>query len=219
MKRGLKLVFLLLFIICMTGCSDKNSKTPSSNNSNVDKVMQEQVDKADSGLAKETQNAAESNASDDNRIIEDQTIMTKNSVNEEENRQDIEASEDEIDYDFTTMGSDMVYATVYQMMINPNEYVGKTVKMSGSYYANYFEPTDKYYHYVIIQDATACCEQGLEFVWDDGSHVYPDEYPKEETEVEVIGVFETYTEEGDDYLYCRLKDASFQIADFESTEK
>ena len=60
----------------------------------------------------------------------------------------------------------------------------------------------------MIQDATACCAQGMEFVWGDGSHVYPDEYPEEDAEVIVEGTFETYTEERDENLYCRLKDAT-----------
>ena len=33
----------------------------------------------------------------------------------------------------------------------------------------------------------ACCAQGLEFVWGDGSHKYPDEYPAEDAEIEVQG--------------------------------
>lgn len=112
-----------------------------------------------------------------------------------------------VDMDLTVMGSDMVYATVYQLMVDPDTYVGKTIRMEGTYYAAYYEPTEKYYHYCIIADATVCCTQGMEFVWDDGSHVYPDEYPAEETEIIVTGVFETYREEGDPNLYCRLKDA------------
>ncbi len=118
-----------------------------------------------------------------------------------------------VDYDLTAMSSDMVYATVYQMMINPKTYIGKTFRMDGLYYATYYEPTAQYYHYCIIKDATACCAQGLEFVWDDGSHVYSDEYPKDNAEVVVEGTFETYREDGDDNLYCRLKDATMEVRD------
>lgn len=128
---------------------------------------------------------------------------------EKEETENIEETEENqgVDVDLTQMGSDMVYATVYQMMIDPESYVGKTVRMRGSYYATWYEQTMKYYHYVIISDATACCSQGMEFVWDDGNHKYPEEYPAAETEVEVTGVFEMYREEGDTNLYCRLKDA------------
>ena len=115
-----------------------------------------------------------------------------------------------VDYDLTEMSSDMVYATVYQMMMEPEKYEGKTFRMEGIYYTVYSEQTKKYYHYCIIQDATACCAQGMEFVWDDGSHVYPDEYPEENADVIVEGTFETYTESGDSNLYCRLRDASLE---------
>lgn len=118
---------------------------------------------------------------------------------------------DKVDYDLTVMGSEMVYAMVYQLMTNPDEYADKTIKIEGSYYPTYYEPAEKYYHYVVIKDATACCAQGIEFVWDDGNHQYPEEYPKEEEEVIVTGKFETYQEDGDKNLYFRLKDASLDI--------
>lgn len=68
-----------------------------------------------------------------------------------------------------------------------------------------------YYHYCIIKDAQVCCSQGLEFVWRDGTHVYPDEYPKDETEIEVTGTFETYKESKDDMLYGHLVNSKLQI--------
>ena len=116
-----------------------------------------------------------------------------------------------VDYDLTEMGSDMVYATVYQMMIAPEQYVGKTFRIDGLYYAGKDERTGKYYQYCIIKDAQACCAQGVEFIWGDGSHIYPDEYPAEETEIEVQGTFKTYTEENDDTVYCCLTDADMKI--------
>ena len=119
---------------------------------------------------------------------------------------------DKIDIDLTTMSSDMVYSTVYQMMYEPDDFVGKVVKMSGAYYPSWYDATQQYYHYVIIKDATACCQQGMEFVWGDGSHVYPDEYPAEQTEVEVVGVYELYKDNPDDQMeYCRLKDCTFEV--------
>lgn len=128
-------------------------------------------------------------------------------------RQALAVTGETVDCDLTMMGSDMVYATVYQMMINPNDYVGKTVRMDGNYYATWYEETKKYYHYCLIQDAMACCAQGMEFVWEDGKHAYPDEYPQEDAQVVVTGVFETYKEEGDDNLYCRLEGASLEVVE------
>jgi hypothetical protein len=107
--------------------------------------------------------------------------------------------------DLTKMSGIMVYAEVYNMMTKPNEYIGKTVKMSGPYYARAAAASDKYYHFVIIEDATACCQQGLEFIWN-GNHVYPDDYPADQTKVEVVGVFGKYEELGKTYYYLAIDD-------------
>lgn len=117
-----------------------------------------------------------------------------------------------VDVDLTLMGSDLVYATVYQMMSKPEEYEGKTIRIEGKYYASYYPITDKYYNYCLIADAAACCSQGLEFELG-GGVVYPDGYPEDQSEVIVTGVFETYTEEaGQTFYYCRLRDAEYQLA-------
>ena len=115
-----------------------------------------------------------------------------------------------MDYDLTEMNADMVYATVYDMMANPSAYRGKTVRVEGPCYHSYYDVTDKDYFAVIIKDATACCAQGIEFVWDDGSHVYPDEYPANGVDVVVTGTFDTYKE--GDSTYAHLVGASVQAA-------
>ena len=117
-----------------------------------------------------------------------------------------------VDVDLTLMGKDLIYATVYQMMSKPEEYEGKTIRIEGKYYASYYPLTDKYYNYCLIADAAACCSQGLEFELGGGA-VYPDDYPADQSQVIVTGVFETYTEEaGQTFYYCRLRDAEYQLA-------
>ncbi|NLL77206.1 MAG: hypothetical protein GX235_08155 [Clostridiales bacterium] len=197
MKFRKHIVLVLIFIICLTGCSGKDNKLPGEK-SNVDKVLEEQI------------NAVNANADSEKTEIKNDEVKSGEVKNDEIKSE--KSSGEQVDYDLTAMGRDMVYATVYQLMVNPEEYVGKSIKMEGIYYASYYEPTAKYYHYVIIEDATACCSQGMEFIWDDGSHVYPEEYPENEARVVVTGIFETYREEGDDNLYCRLNDASLEIS-------
>jgi len=109
-----------------------------------------------------------------------------------------------VDVDLMALSSTMVYAEIYNMMVSPKDYLGKTVKMSGPYYASYYDETGRDYHYVIVEDATACCQQGLEFIWN-GGHIYPDEYPKDNTKIEVTGIFESYEELGHTY-YCLAVD-------------
>ena len=40
--------------------------------------------------------------------------------------------------------------------------------------------------------------------------IYPEEYPEDNAEIVVEGIFEAYREEGDGNLYCRLSDATLQ---------
>ncbi|NLF35254.1 MAG: hypothetical protein GX585_04735, partial [Clostridiales bacterium] len=103
------------------------------------------------------------------------------------------------------LSSTMVYGEVFNMMVEPDGYVGKTIRMRGLYYASYYDVTEQYYHFVIIQDATACCAQGLEFLWT-GEHTYPDDYPENETKVEVTGVWERYEEDGETYYRIQADD-------------
>ena len=106
--------------------------------------------------------------------------------------------------DLTVLSSTMVYSEVYNMMMVPEEYMGKKVKMSGSFVVYEDETTGKRYFSCMISDATACCSQGLEFVLQ-GDYSYPDDYPELYSEITVTGIFNTYEEEG--INYCQLIDA------------
>ena len=120
---------------------------------------------------------------------------------------------DNVDIDITEMSSDMVYATVYQMVYNPQDYVGKTVKIKGQYFVAYSkdEGNDNFYNYCLVADAAACCQQGLEFLCNDGHSVYPDDFPEDGTDIEVTGVFEMYHEGA--YTYTRLNYAKMQVGE------
>ncbi len=106
----------------------------------------------------------------------------------------------EVDIDLTVLGANMVYAEVYGMVMRPEEYLGKTVRMRGTSYSGYYDVTDTTYYAIIIEDATACCAQGSEYVLAEGEI-----HPEDETEATVRGVFELYEELGEEY--CRLADA------------
>ena len=180
-------VVILICIILMTGCAnDGNTSKITGGQNSVDKVLNDQT-------AKQTGDS-------ESGEYESETVQTSS-----------ETGSGDIDIDLTNMGSDMVYATVYQLMVNPGEYIGKTIKMEGTYYASYFDQTQQYYHYCIIKDAMQCCSQGMEFIWEDGSHVYPDDYPEDGTQIVVTGTFDTYREEGSDSLYCCLRDSEMVI--------
>ncbi|NLT08895.1 MAG: hypothetical protein GXY08_05265 [Ruminococcus sp.] len=114
---------------------------------------------------------------------------------------------EEIDIDLTQLDSNMVYAQVFDMVNNSDNYLGKTVKAKGPF--SYFQETDgREFYAVLISDATACCSQGIEFVLD-GNFSYPDDYPSIGTNITVVGKFNYYEEEG--YTYCQLIEADMEV--------
>lgn len=200
MKKLIKYMVLFLCILLMTGCSNKKSvggKNITTENS-VNKIINEQI------------NNENKDKTTDNENLSPSDELSKETESTIKDTEDIQKTKGIVDYDLTQMSSDLVYATVYQMMVTPEEYEGKMFRIDGNFYATYYEATKKYYFYCVIQDATACCAQGMEFVWGDGTHIYPQEYPEDNAEIVVEGIFETYREEGDDNLYCRLSDATLQ---------
>ncbi len=113
-----------------------------------------------------------------------------------------------VDVDLTQLSSTMVYSEVYAMVYEPEKYIGKTVKMHGLFATQEYD--DERFYACIVQDATACCAQGLEFELAE-ELVYPDDYPEPGTEITVVGTFDSYKEEvnGNYYLYLVLRNAHF----------
>lgn len=111
---------------------------------------------------------------------------------------------EKVDLDLTTMSSTMVYSEVFNMVTTPENYIGKTVKMRGTYMYYYDEKPNHYYFFCLISDAMACCSQGIEFALTKDYH-YPEDYPKPDDEITVVGVFDSYEEEGN--TYCILRNA------------
>ena len=110
------------------------------------------------------------------------------------------ASASRADIDLTRLSATMVYAQVFNMIVEPEKFEGKTVKMRGQFMVYPMDKNENVYA-VVISDATACCQQGLEFKWQ-GEYAYPADYPPEGAEIEVTGTFKTgQTPDGFDYFY------------------
>ncbi|MBR1597913.1 MAG: hypothetical protein IJ661_03245 [Lachnospiraceae bacterium] len=108
----------------------------------------------------------------------------------------------DVDVDLTKLTSTMVYSEVYNMVTDPSQYMGKTVRMQGTTSVYHDDVDNNDYYACVIQDATACCAQGIEFVLNDGK------YPDANSEVTVVGTFSSYKIA--DYEYYTLKDATVE---------
>ena len=102
--------------------------------------------------------------------------------------------------DLTKLSSTMVYSEVFNMLADPDSYVGKTVRMNGISACFTNPQTSQLYYACIVADATGCCAQGLEYVLPEGE-VYPDL----DTDITVTGTFALYMENG--YKCFHLVDA------------
>lgn len=221
LKKKIVVAACLVTALMMTGCgSDAESDSKFQQNNQVNEVLQSQM-AAEDAKKDTTEATTETTTEATTQATTEATteaVATKSEADSSESASSGEELTGEpdpnVDVDLTVMNSDMVYATVYQMMVDPDSYVGKKIKMDGNYYTAEDPETGVRYFFVIIQDATACCSQGLEFVWDDGSHVYPDEYPADNAEVEVEGTFELYKDNPDDQMqYVRIADAALTFSD------
>lgn len=125
---------------------------------------------------------------------------------EETNPYDIEArladGAEGVDIDLTVLSANMVYSEVFAMVYSPEEYIGKVIKMEGTFVYYYDENADKEYFACIVRDATQCCAQGIEFVTT-SDFTYPDDFPAEGEDICVIGIFDTYEEGRNTYLTLR----------------
>ncbi len=104
-----------------------------------------------------------------------------------------------VDLDLSKLSGTVVYSQVYNMMYDPDAYLGKVIRIAGYYSAYEDKECGVVYHACIIPDATACCAQGIEFIRG-GEHRWPDDYPAEGTDIIVTGILETYAEDGMRYL-------------------
>lgn len=147
-------------------------------------------------------NTRDNGASAAQSEISNNDIVAENDIPSQETSAETCASG--VDVDLTVLSSTMVYSEVYNMMVKPDDYKGKTVKMKGQFVPYYDESTGNYYFACFISDATACCSQGIEFILTD-DYSYPEDYPKEGDTICVVGTFDTYME--GEYMYCTLREA------------
>ena len=160
MKR--EIILFIALIVILTGCNGKTAAGTKNNKANaVDEVLKQGAGQNDKTAKADTK---------------EKTYVNK-----------ISYKDSDIDIDLTKLNSTMVYSTVNDMMNNYNNYIGKVIRVKGFFSPVYYEPTKQYYYSVIVPDATACCANGLEFIWEDGMHIFPDEYPDEGEEIVVTG--------------------------------
>ena len=128
----------------------------------------------------------------------EQTVVTT-SIDSAEKDSAPKATTPKIDFDLSNMNYNMISSITFEMLIEPEKYADKTVKISGQFYTE-VEEAIRYYS-VIIWDATLCCPAGMDFIPPD-TMTFPDDFPPEETTITVTGTLHENTEDGNLLFYA-----------------
>ncbi|MBQ9278214.1 MAG: hypothetical protein IJ224_06225 [Lachnospiraceae bacterium] len=216
-KKIALLISLVMIMMSLSACGKAaDSGSRGGGTKGVNDVLEEGVVKEEEKNSETTQEEA-TTEKETEATTEAATEATTEVTTEEETTEVADTSENapkeatvvppEIDVDLTKLSSTMVYSEVYNMMVDPDSYLGKTIKMSGAFAVYTDQESGKNYFACIIQDATACCAQGIEFTLD-GNYNYPADYPAVDDEITVTGTFSTYEEDG--YIYSTLLNAKME---------
>ena len=120
-----------------------------------------------------------------------------------------------VDYDFTRMNPTMRMTYTYRLGANPKEFVGKTLRISGTLLTRVDKEDGKRYFGCFMGDpgGCSCCSPGgvLEFMPKD-SYAWPTNFPPLESRVTITGrlkMFEVGTPE-QSFTIPRLVDADIR---------
>ena len=113
----------------------------------------------------------------------------------------------QIDIDLSEMSNVLAYSQISSILDSPDDYLDKTIRINGQYLASFYEETDSYYHFVVVADSSLCCQYYLEFELS-GESAYPNDYPEENANIEVVGVFARYDELGETFYHLLVDEIS-----------
>lgn len=205
MRKWISLLLCAAAVAALAGCGNSNGNNGNASAAATQTTGVKEV--LEAGIA-EAEGTASASAGNDANGRQSGVDATAHEPEADVSEIDASAGSENIDVDLTKLSSTMVYSEVYDMLTEPDKYIGKTVKMDGFF--NYFhdQTTDNYYYACIIKDATACCSQGIEFV-PKGDRKYPDDFPEVYDSISVVGTFDTYME--GENQYCTLRDATMTV--------
>ncbi len=106
----------------------------------------------------------------------------------------------DVDFDFLQMSSTVIYAQVFDLMMNYDDYVGNTFRMNGTFYES-LDLEGIPIYFIIINDATGCCPQGLELKFSDDMEI-----PKPDSNITVVASVDVFDYKGEEYVRMLVSD-------------
>ena len=192
MKKILACIICLTLAFGVTACGKASDKDSNG----------------DTKIISDAKNKQENSKSDTKKEVSKKEVNKKEAAGDagkgKSSKSKSKTKGNKIDVDLNNLNANVVYSQVFLMMTEPDKFIGKRIRMSGQfnvYAAEEGNPSGvTEYYAIIIADAQACCQQGIEFVWP--GHTYPEGFPEVKSNASVTGIFEVYEENGK--KYCRL---------------
>lgn len=195
----IKSILLLIFIFTLlTGCSQKEKA----------------ADKMNESLKTTGETQSEENILEDDKQESEKSLLSeKDNQNPEENILSEKDSKDKSSGEIIDITEKMYVTYINDIYVNKEDYLGKTVKIEGMFKGAYYDKTDTTYYYV-YRVGPGCCGNdgsmcGFEFTYDG-------EMPKDNDWIKVIGVLDSYEEDGAEYLTIRA--TSVEVMDERGAE-
>lgn len=114
-----------------------------------------------------------------------------------------------VDHDLSNMNANMIFAEIFNLVLMPDEFIGRTFRMKGNFAVYVNETSGNKYFSIIIPDATQCCQQGIDIICL-GDMKYPEDFPKIGSEIMVTGQFNSITtDEGLSFNYLVMSEEDF----------
>ncbi len=114
-----------------------------------------------------------------------------------------------VDHDLSNMNANMIFAEIFNLVLMPEEFIGRTFRMKGNFAVYVNETSGNKYFSIIIPDATQCCQQGIDIICL-GDMKYPEDFPKIGSEIMVTGQFNSITtDEGLSFNYLVMSEEDF----------
>jgi hypothetical protein len=187
MKKILACIICLTLAFGVTACGKASDKDSNG----------------DTKIISDAKNKQENSKSDTKKEVSKKEVAG-DAGKDKSSKSKSKTNSNKIDVDLNNLNANVVYSQVFLMMTEPDKFIGKRIRMSGQfnvYAAEEGNPSGvTEYYAIIIADAQACCQQGIEFVWP--GHTYPEGFPEVKSNASVTGIFEVYEENGK--KYCRL---------------
>lgn len=106
---------------------------------------------------------------------------------------------EQVDIDLSQLSLPVVYGQIFNITLNSDDYIGKTIKIKGIFDLFQDPNNNEVYCSIIIPDEQACCMQGFGIKFK-SEYKFPKDFPKDDDTVTLIGRYEIEPNSSAGYL-------------------